>query len=118
MENYKAAAEKLVADLKNSSNIVAAGPTINGTYFGAYRNAQGIVFMDNLGSSPIPKSEAVERLNSFLLYYEKLCATSETWCEFMIGKTFKAELIVLSGQMDFTVATLENGEITWHVNLD
>ena len=118
MENYKAAAEKLIADLTSSSYIVAAGPTINNLYFGAYRNAACIVFMDNLGSSPIPKIEAEERLNSFVFYYEKLIAESEAWREFMLEKTFRAELVVFSGQMDFTVAILENGAITWHVNLD
>ena len=37
---------------------------------------------------------------------------------FLEGKTFVAELIIFSGHMDFKVASWENGNITWHTNLE
>ena len=57
-------------------------------------------------------------LEGLVTHYQDLCQSSIDLATFLEGKTFVAELVIFSGQMDLKVASLENGAIIWHTNLE
>lgn len=78
-----------------------------------------LYFEHNIGGMKRPtKAEASVLLEGLVHYYQELCQDSLDLAAFLEGKGFVAELIVFSGQMDFKVASWEQGTITWHTELD
>ncbi|MBK8900917.1 MAG: hypothetical protein IPM53_07035 [Anaerolineaceae bacterium] len=82
-------------------------------------NEVKVVFHHRLSAFARPtRQEALAILSRLSDYYVELYRSSASFREFVGSRQFEAELYVLSGQMDFTVATMGENGLSWHVDLD
>ena len=115
--NYKQLAEDLIKALKSTSYVVDGG-VAEGLSVMVWQDAEKVSFDHNLGGFNVPtKAEAREMLGKLLRHYKELCAASVELVAYFEGKVVEVCLIVFSGQMDFIVAKMVEGEITWFSNL-
>lgn len=118
MEDKLLTATEIITRLQNSPLMVTIG-TVGGTAVEATLHEAKLTFHHRLDAFARPtRQEALALLTTLSDCYAALCESSAVFQEFVGDRTFEAELYVFSGQMDFTVATLDDHGITWHVNLD
>jgi len=117
MQNYKTVATQLIKELESTPYFVSGGQA-EGLSVMAYQNSNQITFSHNLGGSHVPtKTEATEMLHKLTKHYQALREASTNLVDYLGDKSFVAEVIVFSGQMDFPVCKMVNEEITWFSNL-
>lgn len=115
--NYNQLALNLIKELESSPYFVWAGD-VEGLSVMAYKTAEKINFGYNLGAFHVPtKQEATEMLHKLANYYKVLCRDSPEFVEYVGNRAFEAELLVMSGHMDFSVAVMRGEEIEWFSNL-
>ena len=81
---------------------------------------KGTLYLEhNIGGMRRPtKAKASVLLEGLVQYYQELCQDSSDLAAFLEDKSFVAELVVFSGEMDFKIASWQNGDITWHTELE
>jgi hypothetical protein len=91
---------------------------INNHAVRAHFSKETLYFEHNIGGVKRPtKAESSVLLEGLVDYYQELCEDSNDLTTFLEGKSFVAELVVFSGQMDFKVASWKEGAITWDTEL-
>lgn len=117
MEDYAQIASDLIKDFRSSTYFVFGG-NAEGLSVMAYEDSEKINFGYNLGGNYVPtKDEATELLQKLTRHYQTLCEVSAEWVDYVHGRAFEAELLVMSGHMDFSVAKMVGEEIVWFSEL-
>lgn len=92
---------------------------INNHAVRAHFSKETLYFEHNIGGIKRPtKAEASVLLEGLADYYQELCEDSNDLTTSLEGKSFVAELVVFSGHMDFKIASLKDGVITWDTELE
>lgn len=118
MADIKQSAAAIIKELSAADRTVAVG-VVDGIDVEAAIDKEKLVFQHRLDAFSRPtKQEALEILTRLNDYINELYHASEAFREFVGNRRFAAELCVYSGQMDFTVATMDKQGVQWHVNLD
>jgi hypothetical protein len=118
MENKLFAVEEIIKKLQSSSFMVMLG-TVDGIDVEATMNEAKVTFHYRLDAFHRPtRQEALAILTRLHDCFAGLCRSSAVFREFVGDRKFEAELYVFSGQMDFTVATMDARGVTWRVALD
>lgn len=117
-EDKSLSGEEIIKLLQSTQFMVMLG-TVDGIDVEATINKAKVTFYHRLDAFSRPtRQEALSVLSRLSDCYAALCESSAVFREFVGDRTFEAELYVFSGQMDFTVATMADSGITWHVALD
>jgi hypothetical protein len=117
MKNIKPTPEEIVKHLESSTQMVTVG-TIDGIPVEATIDDEKLMFYHRLDAFLRPsKQQALAMLAKLNAYCAELYNTSEMFRTFIGRRRFAAELYVFSGQMDFSVATMDKNGVQWHVDL-
>ncbi len=118
MKEDRLSAEEIINKLQTSAYMVTIG-TVDGIGLEATLNEAKVVFHHRLNAFSRPtRQEALSVLSQLSDCFAELYRSSAPFRKFVGGRKFEVELYVFSGQMDFTVATMDDKGLTWHVNLD
>ncbi|MAT96612.1 MAG: hypothetical protein CL608_05665 [Anaerolineaceae bacterium] len=114
MKTINPTPEKIMQQLASSASFVVDGIQVEATI-----DEAKLVFRYRLDAFSRPsKQQAVALLAKLNAYYTELHNTSEQFRTFIGSRQFTAELYVFSGHMDFSVATMDQNGVQWHVNLN
>ena len=117
MKDKRLSGEEIIKLLQSTQFMVTLG-TVDGIDVEATMTEAKVTFYHRLDAFSRPtRQEALSILSRLSDYFAALCESSAVFREFVGDRTFAAELYVFSGQMDFSVATLADSGITWHVTL-
>lgn len=118
MEGKKPSPEEIVKKLLSAGQLVPLG-VIDGIFVEGASKEDEVIFYHRLDAFSRPtQQEAHALLLRLKDFYTKLHHASPHFREFVADRQFRAELYVFSGQMDFTVATLDAHRVIWHVDLE
>ncbi len=110
--------EEIIKTLQSRALMVTLG-TVDGIDVAATMNEAEVTFYHRLDAFFRPaRQEALSILSRLSECYAALCRSSAVFREFVGDRKFAAVLYVFSGQMDFTVATMDTKGVTWQVKLD
>lgn len=113
----KRSPEEIIHRLEAATHLIPIA-VVDNLHIEATINDEKLVFYHRLDAFRTPsKQEAAALLAKLNAYYLELYQASEMFRRFLGARDFVAELYVFSGQMDFSVATMDHSGITWHVNL-
>jgi hypothetical protein len=118
MENTKPTPEEIIKQLESSKQMVPIG-TVDGLLIEATIDDENLIFHHRLDAFSRPsQQQALATLTKLNTYYEALRSTSERFRMLVDSRRFSAELYIFSGQMDFSVATMDEVGVKWHVDLN
>ena len=118
MEHIKSSPEAVIKRLESAVFMVTLG-TVEGIEVEATIDDEKLMFHHRLDAFARPsKPQALAILTKLNAYYAELHESSELFRAFIGSRRFAAELYVFSGQMDFSVATLDQNGVQWHVDLN
>lgn len=112
--NYKEAGDDLIKILTQSEGYMTYCSSLG---IHVYMNSSRIDFIINLGGHFVPKKEDCEpTLISLKRYFDKVCANSPAFLDFIGNRDFEAWIVADSGHMNMNIASMIKGKIAIYMS--